>query len=1026
MVAEILAKGTARHPRGIAADVAAVITVEDDWRFFPDTLTAVLSQRVMPAMIIIVDCMGGQKEPVELELDITPVTASGDVVDTALHTVRVQVVGVDDAVSFADAVNKGIRQTNVGSFVQALWLLHDDSRPADDCCLEALTDTWRNTSTASLLGAKQLDWQGESLHDVGMYASKRRVVSLVVDGEPDQEQYDGRQDVFAVSLAGALVPLKTLTALGGVNSWFTTMGESIDFSRRVVVSGGRVVVVPRARIAHRRARYEGIRSRAGHALDEYEPNNPALGVMRVSQRYRYSETHRVLWPLMWLWSLLRALGLFVSQLVHKRPYEALCELMLPWLAVFDLSGALHARATLVEQSTVPMSQLSALVATGKQIGQWHNRRDAFESQKNHAVLSPLAKEHLHRRLICRWTIAVIMALVALVAVIVMQWDVFRVALAPGSLYSDTLLPTGASFKQLVRSATTSWVFGYGTGIPAPATPWLLVLMCASVITLGNVPAALTLMFFASAPLSALSFWALAGVFTRSDAVRAITSLLWVSFSFALGFYAQADLAMLTVMTFLPAAFAFAFRAVGMYRTEDPVRSRASVQSAALSALCFVPVIAAEPQLLFPLVVTFIAFVLCVREHRMMLWLIPLPSAIVCAPSLMNAVRYAPQGLWRALFGDITIPSTGLDGAPQALSLVGIVSRAFGVDIASLQSGLTSTDAILALIVVSVLVLLALASLITLVLPFGIRASRMMWVVVLAGVLLSCVSGRVTVGVDTGGLVAGSTQPGVVFALVGMMSCLCLVSGASVQRFMMLRPGALSRVARSSSHSASVAVAARAVLVMILAAASIAGVSTQMMRSKSGTVGFSNGGLPMVAVDYLQQDDSHRVLALRAESTNQVSFTVMRTQHGDLIDSSPAQRAQYVTGQDNADIKTIATAVARLLANPDADAIAQLSDLGFGGIYVSFTSNADDVDATTQLTSNITASNGTQSVVSSDEGTYYRLTVSAVNKQGIDTSWQRQTQSSRWRYAWLWCTGIVMCMYCLVALPRLHGGIEESV
>ena len=60
-----------------------------------------------------------------------------------------------------------------------LWLLHDDSRPADDRCLEALLDAWRNTPTAALLGAKQLDWEGTHLHAVGAYAASHRVTTLV-------------------------------------------------------------------------------------------------------------------------------------------------------------------------------------------------------------------------------------------------------------------------------------------------------------------------------------------------------------------------------------------------------------------------------------------------------------------------------------------------------------------------------------------------------------------------------------------------------------------------------------------------------------------------------------------------------------------------------------------------------------------------------------------------------------------------------------------------------------------------------
>ena len=44
--------------------------------------------------------------------------------------------------------------------------------------------------------------------------------------------------------------------------------------------------------------------------------------------------------------------------------------------------------------------------------------------------------------------------------------------------------------------------------------------------------------------------------------------------------------MLTVMVFLPAAFAFSFRAVGMYRTEDLVNPHASVQAAAVCGAVF--------------------------------------------------------------------------------------------------------------------------------------------------------------------------------------------------------------------------------------------------------------------------------------------------------------------------------------------------------------------------------------------------------------------------------------------------------
>ena len=111
--------------------------------------------------------------------------------------------------------------------------------------------------------------------------------------------------------------------------------------------------------------------------------------------------------------------------------------------------------------------LHVLFADSQQIKQFHDRRDAFQSQQGRVLLSPLERAHLRTRTIYRWSAAVVMALVCFAAIAVMYWPVFRSIFSGGSLYSDVLLPTGASFTQLVQSATTPWVFGSGTGIPAP-------------------------------------------------------------------------------------------------------------------------------------------------------------------------------------------------------------------------------------------------------------------------------------------------------------------------------------------------------------------------------------------------------------------------------------------------------------------------------------------------------------------------------------------------------------------------------
>ncbi|WP_137654981.1 glycosyltransferase family 2 protein [Bifidobacterium moukalabense] len=1008
------------HRQDVDASVAVVMTVEEDLRFFPATFNAVLSQRMLPGTIVVVDCTGGVMQPMQMSFEVIPSPAGPIIEMPEGKTVRVVLLGVKGATSFSNAVMRGIRQIDLDPSVRALWLLHDDSRPADEHCLESLLDAWRNTPTASLLGAKQLDWQGETLHDVGLYAGNHGVASLVVDGEPDQEQYDGRQDVFAVDLAGALVPLSTLHSTEGIDPWFTTYGESIDFCRRICLGGGRVVVVPQAQIAHRRARFEGVRTKGGQPLDDGNRVDPYMAVAVSKTRYSYTDRHRSWWPLLWLWSIVQSLWLALLCLTRKQPYEACCTLALPWRTLWRLPSALRARSRVRRQSRVPMKSLSTLQVTRQQIARWRDRRQAFLDQRDVVVLGPLAKEHLRGRLVRRWTFALSAAVVAFAWIAVLYWNVLREVCSGAVMYSNTLLPTSAKFTQLVEAATTSWAYASGTGISAPSAPWLLVLMCVSALTAGHVAAAVAVVFFLSAPLCVLSFWALAGIFTRSDTVRSVTSLAWFALAVALGLYRDADVAMMTVMVFLPAAFAFSFRAVGMYRTEEPKRPHHSVQAAAIAALCFIPVVAAEPQLLLPLMVSFLLFLILVRSHRPALLLIPLPAAFVCAPTLVNAVRFASDGAWRQIFGSVMLPNSTHDGSPAILNLSDVLSRAFGI--VSMPMGIWGT---LMLIMLAVLVLLSVVSLF---LPFALRVSRMMWVVSLSGFVTALLSAAVAVAVDADGVVAGSVLPGVSFMMMGVLSCVCLVAGGAVQRFVSLRQSTSGAVQLETHPRVlpTLVHAARIALVCLLLATVVTCMGFDWFGHDRGQVHTSRSGLPMVAADYLEQRSDHRVLALRADSANHVSYTVMRTQSGDLIDSSPAQRVEMVAGRVDDASTRIAKDSAHLLSNADADAIADLSKLGFGGIYVvRDDANAAQKESADQLSSNISASDGTQSVVSSEQGTYYRLTLQDSAKQHINDSGSRTAASSPWRSAWLWCMGIIIVLYCLVAAPRIRHRNQEA-
>ena len=1017
ILATALANRPYSHRQDVDPTVAAVITVEEDRRFLPDTVKAVLEQTVLPCVIVVADCSGDTTEATTARFEVIP-SPSGPLRGMPeTKSVDVRVVPVTGATSFFDAARRGAAAAMIPDTVNAWWLLHDDSRPVGENTLARLVESWRNNPTASLLGCKQLDWEGLHLHDVGLYAGRHRVESLVVDGEEDQEQYDSRQDVFAVSLAGALLPLRTLDTTGGADRWFTTFGESVDLCRRICLSGGRVVVVPQAGIAHRRARFEGLRTRGGQEVDEDERLNPAFAVRRTAERYRYTDSRMLMWPLIWLCSLAVALAQTVRQLASKRPYEAGVALCMPWLALAAMPGAAKARRRLVAQASVPLSRLMGLLASRRQITAWKERTRAMEDQRRVVLLSPLAKAHLRRRLMRRWGLALAAAAVSLVAVLVAYRGLLAGVMTGGSLYSGTLVPTDATMHQLADAATTPWVFGSGAGVPAPPAPWLLVWLAASVLTLGHPAPALALMFFAAAPAAAMAFWALAGVFTRSDAVRAASGLLWVASGMAMGLFSSANLPMLTVLVFLPAAFAFVFRAVGMYRAEDQVQVHRSVQCAALASLCFVPVVAAEPQLLLPLVAVFLIFLLFVRRHRVMLLLMPVPAAFAVAPTLVNAVRYVDEGAWRQLFADMMLPTHAVNGDVRSGTLADVFAHAFGID------GWSWTTAV-PVVVGALMVLLALLSLL---LPFALRVSRMMWMTVLAGALLAVCCPRIAVDVDADGPMAASVLPGVTFMLLGVLSCACIVAGGAVRRFEPLRRPGDAPDAGPRPGRVVAARVGRVMLSVALVASAVACTAVGHVRFGSDGVQVSGTGLPMVAADYLSQGPDHRVLALRADGENSVGYTVMRTRRGDLVDESPALRVRVAAGWTDADDDVIADAAARLLTGADADAIASISALGFGGVFVAAAADGSDDGPAQQLMTNVAASQGVQVVVAADNGTYYRLTINGIDAQNIDVSWQRSTQSSPWRMAWLVTLGVLLAVYCLVALPhrayRYHG--EES-
>src|SRR5690606_27549866 len=108
-------------------------------------------------------------------------------------------------------------------------------------------------SNAGVVGPKVVDWHTrDRLLSVGMGADKFGAPSSNVEpGELDQEQHDAVRDVFYVPGGATLVRADLFTSLGGFDPGIDLVGEDLDLCWRAHLVGARVLVVPRARIAHR-------------------------------------------------------------------------------------------------------------------------------------------------------------------------------------------------------------------------------------------------------------------------------------------------------------------------------------------------------------------------------------------------------------------------------------------------------------------------------------------------------------------------------------------------------------------------------------------------------------------------------------------------------------------------------------------------------------------------------------------------------------------------------------------------------
>ena len=1039
-----------RIDQRIDSSIAAVITVEEDTRYLADTFAAVMNQTVLPGCVLVVNCaddaektQGTDERLQQTALDVFPT-----------HAEVVASHGRSYGEAVTHAINHALDSGLIANSVEYLWLLHDDSRPFDDSYVDTMNEVRHNNASASLIGAKQLSWDGEVLANVGYYAqSHHRITSLVVDGETDQDQYDSRQDVYAVSLTGAFVRISDWMRLGGFAAALGTFGQSRDFGRRVSRSGGRVIVEPRARIGHRRARFEGVRTPRGAvhetiADDLRTYRNSALSVLSSRDAYFYSDVSILRWIYLWPLSILVAFGRTIAGFVHKQPYDALCEFLMPWRNLVHFGSIASARRTLSSVQKLSLSKLGSLTASSEQVRVYRDHISDLFAQYNNKVISPMVRKHLRELARKRYTWLAVAAVLAFVINSAVNFAALRSLLTGQHLASDTLISTASSTSNLFTAATTPYSFASLTGQAVPASPFLLVYALLSLLTFGHAYATSAVIILIAAPAAVMSMWALAGIFTRSNVARITVALTWLASGFFLGVFITGNLPMMLTYVFLPAGAAFAAKAVGVYQAEEPIESEPSIQASAWAGLCFAVVAACEPQLFLVMLIVGIVLTILYRHHVLMIASMGIPALAVLAPTIIAVIRQ-PRS-FAQLFADVAYSQMdSVQGTSMTRIFVPSGAPLWG------SQFLGTLVMMVSVVVLAVLVLMAIASL---TIPSLMKPSRSMWVVIVVGLGLSVVVPHIAIALGVNGIVYASIIPASAVVAMSVLTCIAMMSGPATAQFVSvltqdkieraaqeeaIEDPALHGLERSPARTAfavtrGFAVVMCALLMVTWAAGTVpyfaanssqsASASTQSASSaNSATVTYSpvrvsSQTLPIVAQDYVTASPARRIVVVRFDGGNTISYSILGSAHGDIINSSAAVDAQQAAGlmNDAAESK-VANALAQLAESNDDNAISALSDAGIGGIYAEYTGNDSEFSS---FISNVSAVNNTETVVNNDQGAYIRISIKAATEQGVDMSGFDRAQQSIERYVWVIAMSIIGLIYVILGLPRVFARGEE--
>jgi hypothetical protein len=897
--------------------------------------------------------------------DSVHIATVGDVVVDVPSVLAARVTQVSASASFGEAV-EAVISAFPSHDAEYLWLLHDDSAPVADV-LDKLAATARKRSRAAVIGAAQVRWRDtHRLISLGSTVSTlgARRVDLVDDNDINQGQYDSRDDVLAVAMAGALVRRDVWSLLGGLDDAYRGFGDSADFCRRTWRAGFDVVVVPGALVRHAQ-----LNLRAGREAEARGRGTSAsYAARRTGEWY-----HAAVWspllavPLLIAFAFASSVVRALLRIAQNQSRLAWTDLGVPWRLLGRLGSLGASRRRARRHAEVSARAIRGLLAGPGAVVHYVRTRYLRAYDKWRIAVTPtgmiraeLAAAASRRR----WMLAVVIVVAAGLATAVFgAWlpDLMGGKMLAGSILGVTDVP----WHDLWQRSWTGWS-NIGYGAPSLDGAFSLAMVPLAILP-GGLRLWLGLVLSLAVVLAAISAWFAAGGATRAVSVRAVVAIAYAAWPPFLVSISQGRVGAVLAHLVLPFVALAVARSLGWHRGEALARGEeftarryASPSAAAVAALCLAYCVAVAPVVLVPAVLALAIVAALAGRRWVRVALTAVPALVVAGPSIIAAANARSVA---DAFGILA-----REPGPAAPSPVSTPLRTLlTLDTSAANDAWYSSSYVVAAIALVV----CTAAVIALLSGRAARAVRVGWAVAALGLVAAFASQRTIVSwpdgagsVDTNGWPA----PALSLALIGALAAAASAAHGT------WHSGGFIHVRRIAAVIA-VTTAAAAVLL------SVAAWSWPGRPAAGDVAGASVDVLPLVAALEQQPPASARVLVL-TDTEDGVAYAVENSdgsievsgEAGFSRDGAPLARPG-ATGQPSP--ADLAQAVATLVgAGVGAD--AELAAWGIGVIVA-------DADSP-QVLAGLSQVDTLELMGASGLGTAYRITAdeAAVSRTWLET------------------------------------------